>query len=82
MFIENKTLDLLKRRGSKPFAYNLVEIIKHYDGVHVLLRKRGEVGNVYIPDLNKARVVAEDFAGDRIPAHYQHNWRFNNVHSK
>ena len=50
--------------------------------MHVLLRKRGEVGNVYVPDLNKARVVAEDFAGDRIPAHYHHNWRFNNVHSK
>jgi len=60
----------------------LAQFIKHYDGVHVLLRNRDEVGNVYIPDLNKARVVADDFAGDRIPAHYHHNWRFNNVYNK
>lgn len=60
----------------------MAEFIKHYDGVHVLLRNRDEVGNVYIPDLNKARVVADDIAGDRIPAHYHHNWRFSNVYNK
>jgi hypothetical protein len=50
--------------------------------VHVLLRNRAEVGNTYVPDQNNARVVRDDFAGDRIPAHYHHNWRFNKAYEK
>lgn len=56
----------------------MAEFLKHYDGVNVLLRNRDEVGNVYLPDLNHARVEREEFAGAIAPAHYHHNWRFEN----
>jgi hypothetical protein len=65
-----------------PFAQRIGEFLRHYDGVHVLLKNRSEVGNVYIPDLNHARVVRDDFAGDISPAHYHHNWRFGNNYQK
>ena len=48
----------------------------------MLLKNRDEVGNHYIPDLNKARVVPDDFAGAVSPAHYHHNWRFNGIYQK
>jgi hypothetical protein len=60
----------------------VADFIKHYDGVHVLLKNRDEVGNHYIPDINNARTPREDFPSDRIPAHYHHNWRFSNVYQK
>lgn len=56
--------------------------MRHYDGVHVLLKNRDEVGNFFVPDQNNARVPREDFPSDRSPAHYHHNWRFNNVYQK
>lgn len=65
-----------------PFASRIAEFVKHYDGVNVLLRNRDEVGKFYIPDINNQRVVKDDFAGDRAPAHYHHNWRFNNAYGK
>ena len=61
---------------ANPFALRVSEFIKHYDGVHVLLQNRDEVGNYYIPDINHARVERDDFAGARSPGHYHHNWRF------
>lgn len=65
-----------------PFATRISQFIKHYDGVHVLLKSRDEVGSQFIPDINNARTPREDFATDRTPAHYYHNWRFNNVYQK
>lgn len=65
-----------------PFAYRVANFLRHYDGVHVLLANRAEVGEHYVPDINNARTPREDFAGDRIPPHYYHNWRFNNVYQK
>lgn len=56
--------------------------MRHYDGVHVLLKSRDEVGSHFIPDINNARTPKEDFPSDRTPAHYYHNWRFNNVYQK
>jgi len=61
-----------------PYASRIANFVRHYDGVHVLLKNRSEVGEVFIPDLNLARVERDDFPGDRAPAHYYHNWRFNN----
>lgn len=60
------------------YASRLTNFLRHYDGVHVLLKNREEVGSTFIPDLNLARVERDDFAGDKQPAHYYHNWRFNN----
>lgn len=37
---------------------------------------------MFIPDLNNARVNKEDFPGDHSPAHYYHNWRFNNPYTQ
>ena len=65
-----------------PYAYRLAEFIKHYDGVHILLKNRDEVGNFFIPDNPHTRIPREDFASDRTPAHYHHNWRFNNAYQK
>lgn len=61
-----------------PYASRIANFVRHYDGVHVLLKNREEVGSTFIPDLNLARVERDDFAGDKQPAHYYHNWRFNN----
>ena len=63
------------------FAYRIGEFAKHYDGVHVLLKNRDEVGEFYLPDQDGARVV-RDFGSARAPAHYHHNWRFNNLYQK
>jgi len=46
----------------------------------VLLKNRDEVGNHFVPDLNNARVVKDDIAGER--SHYHHNWRFNQSYEK
>jgi hypothetical protein len=37
---------------------------------------------MFIPDLNQARINKEDFPGDHSPAHYYHNWRFNNPYTQ
>lgn len=60
------------------YASRIANFVRHYDGVNVLLKNRAEVGEVFVPDLNLARVERDDFAGDKTPAHYYHNWRFNN----
>lgn len=67
---------------ANPYALRISDFLRHYDGVHVLLKNRDEVGSHFLPDINHARVVREDFAGDRSPAHYHHNWRFNGAYSK
>lgn len=51
-----------------------------YDGVHVLLKDRSEIGNVYIPDRIYSKKSAEHVYSDYTPAHYYHNWRFRNVY--
>lgn len=61
------------------FAWRMAQFLKHYDGVHVLLQNRDEVGKVYIPDHQEAR-TPRPVAADIKPAHYYHNWRFNNVY--
>ncbi len=60
------------------YASRIANFARHYDGVHVLLKNREEVGSTFIPDLNLAKVERDDFPGDKQPAHYYHNWRFNN----
>lgn len=39
-----------------PYASRIAKFVRHYDGVHVLLKNREEVGSTFVPDLNLARV--------------------------
>lgn len=61
-----------------PYAWRMKQFLKHYDGVHVLLKNRSEVGEFFVPDIANERLPREDFPTDRTPAHYYHNWRFRN----
>lgn len=53
-----------------------------WDGVHVLLKDRSEVGHYMIPDRKNSRNDSEHVYGDYSPSHYHHNWRFNNVYEE
>lgn len=57
----------------------MAQFLQHYDGVHVLLTSRDEIGRTYIPDLQEAR-TPRPVPAEIQPAHYYHNWRFNNVY--
>lgn len=48
----------------------------------MLLKNRAEVGGTTIPDIANARNPRDEVAGEYQPAHYYHNWRFNNVYNK
>lgn len=49
-----------------------------YDGVHVLLKDRSEMGNYFVPDLKHSRKNdSEHVYSDYSPAHVHHNWRFS-----
>lgn len=61
------------------FAWRVAHFLRHYDGVHTLLVNRDEVGKAYIPDMQEAR-TPRPIPSDIKPAHYYHNWRFNNVY--
>lgn len=49
--------------------------LRHYDGVHMLLKSREEVGNYYIRDMPN-RTTAGYFYSDYKPEHLHHNWRY------
>ena len=55
---------------------------RNYDGVHVLLNDRSEVGRYFIPERGNARDGSNIIPSDYTPAHFYHNWRFNNVYAK
>jgi hypothetical protein len=56
--------------------------IQRYDGVHNLLYDRDEVGKYFIPDKPNSRNKSDWEYADYSPAHYHHNWRFNNVYDQ
>lgn len=63
-----------------PYAWRVAQFLKHYDGVHVLLQNRDEVGRVYVPDIVHVRNPKDEVSTEHKPGHYYHNWRFNNVY--
>lgn len=65
-----------------PYAFRLANFLKNYDGVHTLLTSRDEVGSEYVPEIFGGKVNREPISSDVKPAHYYHNWRFNNVYAK
>lgn len=56
------------------------QFFKLYDGVHVLLQDRTEVGNYFVPDRFGTRNDSNHLYGSYSPAHLHHNWRFNNIY--
>ena len=46
----------------KAFDSRITEFLKFYDGVHVLLRNREEVGRVTIPDIANSRNPRDEIA--------------------
>jgi hypothetical protein len=44
-----------EKNKSTPYAWRMAQFLQHYDGVHVLLTSRDEIGRTYIPDLQEAR---------------------------
>lgn len=61
-----------------------MKFLTMYDGVHVLLKDRSEIGNYFIPDVINSRVNADGkhVYSDYTPAHYHHNWRFNGIYER
>ena len=64
------------------YGFRMRSFLRNYDGVHVLLKNREEVGQTTIPDIVNARNPKDDYPGEYHPPHYYHNWRFNNVYNK
>ena len=53
-----------------------------YDGVHVLLKDRSEIGNQFISSVYGSKVDPDHLYGEYSPAHLHHNWRYNNIYEK
>jgi hypothetical protein len=51
-----------------------------YDGVHVLLKDRSEIGNTFIPDRMNSRRDNDHVYTDYSPQHLHHNWRFSTIY--
>ena len=56
--------------------------IRMYDGVHVLLKDRSEVGKFFIPAVPYSKVDPDHLYGESSPAHSHHNWRYSNIQEK
>jgi len=56
--------------------------LKLWDGVHVLLKDRSEIGNFFIQDRKGSRNDGNHIYSDYSPSHYHHNWRFNNIYQE
>lgn len=61
-------------------ASKLTKFLQLYDGVHVLLKDRTEIGNVYVPDIIYSKKDPNHVYSDYTPSHLYHNWRFRNVY--
>jgi len=58
----------------------MVKFLSMYDGVHVLLQDRSEIGNYFIPDLPYSRRNSDHVYRDYSPAHLHHNWKFSTIY--
>ncbi|CAD8132386.1 unnamed protein product [Paramecium pentaurelia] len=62
------------------FASRFTKFLSMYDGVHLLLKDRTEVGKEFVPSIIYSKKDPNHIYSDYSPAHYYHNWRFNNVY--
>ena len=60
--------------------YIYLRFLSMYDGVHLLLKDRTEVGKEFVPSIIYSKKDPNHVYSDYSPAHYYHNWRFNNVY--
>jgi pimeloyl-ACP methyl ester carboxylesterase len=63
-----------------PISRKFVRFLSRYDGVHVLLKDRSEIGNYFIPDIPNSRRDPDHIHRDYSPAHLHHNWRFSTIY--
>ena len=49
-----------------------------YDGVHVLLKDRSEIGKFFVESVPNSKKDSDHLYGETSPAHYEHNWRYSN----
>ena len=49
--------------------------LKNYDGVHVLLNDRSEIGHFTIPERHSVLNDKAPFATEYTPEHVHHNWK-------
>lgn len=54
----------------------MAQFLRHYDGIHVLLKNREEVGQYYLRDMPN-RTTPGYFYTDYVPEHLHHNWRYS-----
>jgi len=71
-----------KDEYSFDLSRKMAKFLKLWDGVHVLLENRSEVGNTTIPDKYGSRLGSDHVYSDYTPAHLHHNWRFNNIYEE
>lgn len=58
-------------------ARKLLKFLTLYDGVHVLLKDRSEIGGRgFVPDRLHSRTDTDWIYSEYSPAHVHHNWRF------
>lgn len=61
----------------------ILKFLTMFDGVHVLLKDRSEIGNYFIPDIKNSRKNDSDYIySDYSPAHLHHNWRYSNIYEE
>ena len=60
----------------------MLKFITMYDGVHVLLQDRTDIGKYCIPDVRGSRKDSDYYYTDYSPAHYHHNWRYSNIYEE
>jgi len=65
-----------------PVARKFLKFLSRYDGVHILLKDRSEIGNYFIPDIPNSRRDSDHIHRDYSPAHLHHNWRYSNIYEE
>jgi len=65
-----------------PLSRKFVKFLSMYDGVHILLKDRSEIGNYFVPDIPNSRRNPDHIYRDYAPVHLHHNWRFSNIYEE
>jgi len=64
-------------------SYNIIiRFLTMYDGVHVLLKDRSEIGNYFVQAIPYTKNDPNHMYGEYSPAHLHHNWRFSDIYEK
>jgi hypothetical protein len=58
-----------------------MQFLRHYDGVHVLLKNRDEIGKYFLRDTPN-RTASDYYYSEYLPEHLHHNWRYREEKSE